>query len=365
MQMTSTFEITCSRNELTLAHAKTLVPPEFLAAWDWYLQNEGALIKNLPMGTNGPSNCPIKICAERGIHTPTEKDINNGWKRGREYALTIHSSKDRSSENSSRINGQYHDSVIYRPDGTWTFEYSEQKTQPGRKHVWDHNTPLMNCLEDGVPVGVIAVEDTAKKRADNYLVLGLGFVEQYNEFTGTFTIHGPVNESSDDSQRYFLITKTELSDAEREKLNELHKLAKMPDNEDEKRYIEQLQRERQKQFSNDVRAAYDGHCAISNVSERAALQAAHVDNYRGRKSQIVQNGILLRADLHLLYDSHLLGIKPNSHEIVLAESVREKGYEELLNRRDHIQLPKDRKLWPDEALLDIHYQSFKIQNHVA
>ena len=97
----------------------------------------------------------------------------------------------------------------------------------------------------------------------------------------------------------------------------------------------------------------------------AFLPAVFLLYWAFRKQIPVQNGILLRADLHLLYDADLLGIKPDSHEIVLAESALEDGYDELLERQDRLRLPRERDMWPDEALLDIHYQSFKIQNRVA
>lgn len=338
-----------SRNELTLAHAATLVPHEYLAAWDWYMRMEGLGISHLPMGQHAPEGLSIKLCSQRGIHKPDAKDLAHGWKDGRVYALTIHSS----------ARGRYSDSVIIRPDGTWTMRYDEQVTEEGRKRKWDQNEALMNCLEDGVPVGVIV------GTRGGYRVMGLAFVEQYNAIAGTFTLHGPVDRETDESQQYFLISDAELSGEERRTLEELRRLAAERGDERERKFIEKVQRTRQQRFSREVRAAYGGRCAISDIAVPTALQAAHIDDYRGSKSQVVQNGILLRADLHLLYDADLLGIKPDSHEIVLAESALEDGYDELLERQDRLRLPRERDMWPDEALLDIHYQSFKIQNRVA
>lgn len=83
------------------------------------------------------------------------------------------------------------------------------------------------------------------------------------------------------------------------------------------------------------------------------------------KSQIVQNGILLRADLHLLYDANLLGIKPESHEIVLADSARVEPYRALVQRRPRLRIPTSTKLRPDDDLLDMHYQRFMLRNRVA
>src|SRR5262249_19262409 len=53
-------------------------------------------------------------------------------------------------------------------------------------------------------------------------------------------------------------------------------------------------------------AAYGRRCAISRCSIEACLSAAHIFDYSRSGCQEVWNGILLRADLHLLFDQHLL-----------------------------------------------------------
>ena len=126
-----------------------------------------------------------------------------------------------------------------------------------------------------------------------------------------------------------------------------------------------MQRERQQQFSKAVYAAYGGRCAISDVGVSEALQAAHIDDYRSEKSQIVQNGILLRADLHLLYDANLLGIKPGTHEIVLADSARVDPYRELIQAQPVLRAPLNSALSPDDDLLEMHYKRYIMRNQVA
>ena len=55
----------------------------------------------------------------------------------------------------------------------------------------------MNCLEDGVPAGVIVGQK------HGYTIMGLAFVERYNAQTGSLTLHGPVNTSTE-SERLVL-----------------------------------------------------------------------------------------------------------------------------------------------------------------
>ena len=49
--------------------------------------------------------------------------------------------------------------------------------------------------------------------------------------------------------------------------------------------------------------AYGGRCAITGYDVEEALQAAHIVPYLGPQSNTVNNGLLLRADVHNLFDS--------------------------------------------------------------
>lgn len=67
-----------------------------------------------------------------------------------------------------------------------------------------------------------------------------------------------------------------------------------------------------------------GSCAITGCEVEAALSAAHIWEYHQGGCEEVWNGILLRADIHLLFDRHLLRIFPGDPPIVvLDETIRE------------------------------------------
>lgn len=68
------------------------------------------------------------------------------------------------------------------------------------------------------------------------------------------------------------------------------------------------QRRGQQQFRQKLLDAYDGRCAITGSQVVDVLEAAHIRPYRGSHSHRVQNGILLRSDLHTLFDLHLLTV---------------------------------------------------------
>jgi predicted restriction endonuclease len=76
-------------------------------------------------------------------------------------------------------------------------------------------------------------------------------------------------------------------------------------------------------------AAYRGRCAVTNCDAHDALEAAHIMPYHGPASNHVANGLLLRADIHTLFDLNLIGIEPRTFTISLAEVLEGTAYVEL------------------------------------
>ena len=61
-------------------------------------------------------------------------------------------------------------------------------------------------------------------------------------------------------------------------------------------------------------------CAISGCRVETAIQAAHLMPYLGEADHHPANGLLLRADLHLLFDRGRLGIEPVTRRVHLSPS---------------------------------------------
>lgn len=59
-------------------------------------------------------------------------------------------------------------------------------------------------------------------------------------------------------------------------------------------------------------------CAISDCRIATAVQAAHIMPFLQEADNHPENGLLLRADLHLLFDAGLLGIEPDTLEVNIA-----------------------------------------------
>ena len=68
----------------------------------------------------------------------------------------------------------------------------------------------------------------------------------------------------------------------------------------DKAFAEIIRRRGQPKFRKALLRIYGGRCAITGCSVEAALEAAHVTPYRGERTNVPANGILLRSDIHTL-----------------------------------------------------------------
>lgn len=56
--------------------------------------------------------------------------------------------------------------------------------------------------------------------------------------------------------------------------------------------------------------AYGSRCAVTGTGTVQVLEAAHIMPYMGKHTNVVQNGLLLRSDIHTLFDRFLLTVVP-------------------------------------------------------
>lgn len=84
-------------------------------------------------------------------------------------------------------------------------------------------------------------------------------------------------------------------------------------------------REGQSEFSRKVKKAYGYKCAISGESCSEVLEAAHIQPYLNSNSNHVQNGICLRADIHKLFDAHLISID-SEYKIKVSKKLLKSSY---------------------------------------
>lgn len=73
-----------------------------------------------------------------------------------------------------------------------------------------------------------------------------------------------------------------------------------------------VRRRGQKSFREALLKAYSGTCAITGCTVQQILEAAHIHPYKGDHTNVVSNGLLLRADVHTLFDLGLIAIEPQT-----------------------------------------------------
>jgi hypothetical protein len=118
-----------------------------------------------------------------------------------------------------------------------------------------------------------------------------------------------------------------------------------------------VQRLGQSGFRKALLLAYDGRCAVSGFGVERTLQAAHIISYMGETTNHVSNGLLLRADLHNLFDSFLLSIDPETFTVHIALGLRDTPYGELSGKK--IALPAGESLRPNRDALKKHFDVFE------
>jgi hypothetical protein len=90
-------------------------------------------------------------------------------------------------------------------------------------------------------------------------------------------------------------------------------------------------------FRRNLLTAYDRKCCISGWAPENVLEAAHIEEHSVSGLNSVGNGLLLRSDLHALFDDGLLRIDPERLVVVLAHELEGTPYWELNGQR--LRLP--------------------------
>ena len=87
-----------------------------------------------------------------------------------------------------------------------------------------------------------------------------------------------------------------------------------------------VRRRGQAVFRNKLMDAYGCTCAISGCDVSSVLEAAHIHPYKGKQTNMASNGLLLRADIHTLFDIYLIAIDPKTMLIQLAPQLSHSQY---------------------------------------
>ena len=109
-----------------------------------------------------------------------------------------------------------------------------------------------------------------------------------------------------------------------------------------------------------VTDAYGKRCAFTRERTLPVLEAAHIKPYASGGKHELSNGLLLRSDLHKLFDLGYMTVDPTTRQIVVSRRIRE----EFENGRDYyalhgtiLQKPNDPLAFPSIENLTFHSES--------
>jgi len=280
----------------------------------WFLERSGKeLMLTWPIKTAGGVFLATQAA---GIHKPDFSD----------YVLSIRSSTGKGATE------LYSDKEpVFEPDGSWTYLYRHEiRGDADPTTIW-RNKALLKNMQDAVPVAVIQQQDVGR-----YKILGLAYVTDYNPRTG-----------------YFFLTGTSVSNLPLGL--EPGAVSESSDVESDTRKYQETRlaiRQGQAKFRSDLLLAYGEKCAATDYDVPEGLEAAHIRPYRGSHTNENRNGILLRSDIHNLFDYGIVGVDPDTMRIILNQRARGSKYAALHGQ--NLRIPDDPKSQPEKALLDSH-----------
>jgi hypothetical protein len=122
--------------------------------------------------------------------------------------------------------------------------------------------------------------------------------------------------------RSLLVSSREIAAADDSEQQQVDRLSKL---------IEQFTRPEQRRFRKNIRDIYLNKCAVTGCVTQTVLEAAHISTRKGKDDNDPQNGILLRADIHALFDSFLITLSEDGTRLEVSSDVTDPCYEHLKN----------------------------------
>jgi hypothetical protein len=129
--------------------------------------------------------------------------------------------------------------------------------------------------------------------------------------------------------------------------------------EDERQQRAILTRRGQGLFREKLLTAYDCRCPVTESGVTSLLEAAHITPHAEGSDYRVTNGILLRADIHTLFDLHLLGIDAKLR-VHLSREIKHSEYGRYDGKRIE-RLPSIPSEQPSPTALQQRFENFLLR----
>jgi hypothetical protein len=119
----------------------------------------------------------------------------------------------------------------------------------------------------------------------------------------------------------------------------------------------------QSDFRRRLIQAYGGRCAVTGCTVEEALEAAHIipDSLIGDRGMDPRNGLLLRADVHRLFDCGVVGFRIEGDQICMAIALALEGtqYEEIASRP--VRVPLEPSLRPSRRCIERRWEALPVR----
>ena len=294
---------------------QSLEDPRHRNGLEWFLARAGQKLsvpKSLPDGTI------LHEPAGGGMYVPKDS----------KYVLSLKSSHNANEDS------VYKDFEPTKTSNGWRYRY--QHVNVGGP-TWK-NQRLQSNIDDAVPVAAFRQVPRKVGGITQYEVLGVAFVTLYDIKSGYFEM--------------------ESAPAHTEELTSSYNRPNVEEDLRLWRETQQAIREGQADFRNKLIKAYNGRCAVTGYDLELAVDAAHVRRYNGRHTNFIQNGILLRKDLHKLFDCGVFGIRPGDLSIAINDRASRSMYADLSSMR--LTPPSVPAFSPDLNLLAEHLKTWNL-----
>jgi len=321
--------------KVTIGESLAAAPGGLRPALEWFHDRRGHEI-------DWPSPSPVPgveflVAQAKGIYKPRDYDV----------ALSV-----RIMETSP-----YADLLpVSTPNGGWVCAYHQEGISVADRDEYFTNVGLLANAATRAPVALL--RQIATKPRVRYEVVGLALVAGWSD--GFFFLVGFDNTGAADSS---------IAAAEDAVLRDLSAQIVAadslpestvtppadPEHDARVRVLANVvRRQGQGKFRDNLIDAYGGRCVVSGCTALAAIDAAHIRPYMGSHTNDTANGLLLRTDIHALFDCGLVAVDPVTGTVIVASSVIDPTYRELHGVKIHA--PKHEHAKPDSAALLAHLE---------
>ena len=113
-------------------------------------------------------------------------------------------------------------------------------------------------------------------------------------------------------------------------------------------------RKGQPRFRKNLIELFSGKCVITNCSIIEVLEAAHIVKHSISGINHSSNGLLLRSDIHSLFDTNKIKINPNSFKVEVDDSLKNSNYWQYNGKKIKEGINGE---FPSKEYLKIKYES--------